>query len=42
MLIREIIVGNLRKVLAYYTLLVHDLEFTTPCWSAASSLLHVK
>ena len=35
------IVGDLRKVLAWYTLLVYDLEFTTPCWSATSSLLHL-
>ena len=27
--------------LAWYTLLVDDLEFTTPCWSATSSLLHL-
>ena len=32
----------LRKVLAYYTLLVYDLEFTTPYWSMTSSLLHLK
>ena len=30
-----------RKFLAWYTLLVDDLEFTTPCWSATSSLLHL-
>ena len=30
-----------RKILAWYTLLVDDLEFTTPCWSATSSLLHL-
>ena len=29
----------LRKVLVYYTLLIYDLEFTAPCWSATSSLL---
>ena len=29
------------KVLAYYTLFVGDLDFTTPCWSATSSLLHL-
>ena len=33
--------GNLKKSLAWYTLLVYDLEFTTPCWSATSSLLHL-
>ena len=30
-----------RQFLAWYTLLVDDLEFTTPCWSATSSLLHL-
>ena len=30
-----------RKFLAWYTLLVDDLEFTIPCWSATSSLLHL-
>ena len=43
MFIRKIfdIVGNLKKVIAWYTLLVYDLEFTTSCWSATSSLLHL-
>ena len=27
--------------LTWYTLLVYALEFTTPCWSATSSLLHL-
>ena len=27
--------------LAWYTLLVYDLKFTTSCWSATSSLLHL-
>ena len=31
----------LRKVLACYILLVYDLELTTPCWSATSSLLRL-
>ena len=35
------IVGNSRKSFAWYTFLVYDLEFTTPCWSATSSLLHL-
>ena len=35
------IVGNLKNSLAWYTLLVYDLEFSTPCWSATSSLLHL-
>ena len=30
-----------RKVLAYYTFLVCDLEFTTPRLSVTSSLLHL-
>ena len=30
-----------RKNLAYHTFLVRDLDFTTPCWSAISSLLHL-
>ena len=29
------------KFLAYHTFLVCDLDFTTPCWSATSSLLHL-
>ena len=43
MFIRQIIgiVGNSKKSLAYYTLLVCDHEFTTPCWFATSSLLHL-
>ena len=43
MFIKEIIdiVENFKKILAWYTLLVDDLEFTTPCWSATSSLLHL-
>ena len=43
MFIRSIIIdlmGNKKKS-SYYTLLVYDLEFTTPCWSATSSLLHL-
>ena len=31
----------LRKLSACYTLLVYDLEFTTPCWTATLSLLHL-
>ena len=30
-----------QKVFEFYTLLVYDLEFTTPCWSATSSLQHL-
>ena len=30
-----------RKNLAYHTFLVRDLDFTTPCWSATLSLLHL-
>ena len=43
MFIRKIIdiVGNSKKSFAWYTFLVYDLEFTTPCWSATSSLLHL-
>ena len=38
------IVGHSKKSSedsAYYTLLVYDFEFTTPCWSVTSSLLHL-
>ena len=35
------IAGNSKKTFAYYTFLVCDLEFTTPCWSATLSLLHL-
>ena len=37
MILWEIVI----KLSAYYTLLFYDLEFTTLCWSATSSLLHL-
>ena len=39
MFIRQIsdIVGNSKKS---FSLMVGDLDITTPCWSATSSLLH--
>ena len=30
-----------RNFLAYHIFLVCDLDFTTPCWSATSSLLYL-
>ena len=33
---------TLKKSFAWYTLLVYDLEFTTPRWSATTSLLHLR
>ena len=45
MFIRQIIgiVRNSKKSFSLldYTFLVCDLDFTTPCWSATSSLLHL-
>ena len=43
MFIKQIIdiVENLKKSFSLVHLLVDDLEFTTPCWSATSSLLHL-
>ena len=40
MFIRYIIdlLGNFKKTFIF---LVYDLEFTTPCWSTTSSLLHL-
>ena len=40
MLINNIVENN-ENFLAYCTLLVYNLEFTTPCMSVASSSLHV-
>ena len=35
------IVKSFKNILVYYTLLVYDLAFSAPCWSAISSLLHL-